>query len=378
MIELCNALWHKRKHFCMVEILSLFKSLNMKNLLATFFAIMAVVCISGCQKDDFKEVIGLCPEVISTSPENGATAVALNKVITVTFNTRMDTATINQASFKVQGATLLEGTYSFSGFTASFRPTNLLTPNTAYTGTVTTLAKEVTGNALQRDYVWSFVTGPIGADLHTAARFGVFAGTGIANTGFSEIRNMDVGLSGGIRSAITGFPPAVVVNGAIYAINDQTPVGVAAMLAEAKANLIAAYLFAEGTSSPASVQLSGDQGGRTLSPGIYKSDANLLVQTGNLTLNAGGDENAVWIFQVAGDINTVGGTGGDIILAGGAQAKNVYWQTGGSAAIGAGTSFNGNVLALNSITLNFGANVVGRLLARNGSITMNTNIINKP
>ncbi len=350
----------------------------MKNLLATFFAIMAVVGISGCQKDDFKEVVGLCPEVISTSPENGATAVSLDKVITVTFNGRMDSATINQASFKVQGATLLGGTYSLSDFTASFRPTNLLTPNTTYTGTVTTLAKEVTGNALQADYVWSFVTGPIGADLNTIARFGVFAGTGIANTGFSEIRNMDVGLSVGIRSAITGFPPGVVVNGSIYAVNDLTPVGVDAMLTEAKTNLIAAYLFAEGASSPASVQLNGDQGGRTLSPGIYTSATNLLVQTGNLTLDAGGDANAVWIFQVAGDITTVGGPGGNIILAGGAQAKNVYWQTGGSATIGTNTSFNGNILALNSITLNFGANVVGRLLARNGAISMNTNIINKP
>lgn len=349
----------------------------MKNLLATF-AIVMVVLITGCQKDDFKEIIGVCPVVLSTSPENGATGVPLDKVITVTFNERMNPATINQSSFTLVGTSLVSGTFSYEDSTAYFIPTSSLISNTTYTGTVTTSVKDATGNALQTDYIWTFVTGAAGADLKTAAQFGVIAGTGINNFGLSEIRNMDVGLSPGLHAAITGFPPGIVVNGSIYAADDVLPLGVAAMLAEAKKDLADAYLFAEVATSPASAIISGDQGGRTLTPGIYKSASTLLVQTGNLTLDARGDANAVWIFQIASNLTTVGGTGGNIILTGGAQAKNVFWQTGVSATIGTGTSFIGNVMALNSITVNPGATVVGRLLASNGSISMSTNIVNKP
>lgn len=349
----------------------------MKNLI-TILTFVVVGLITGCQKDDFKEVIGVCPVVLSTSPEDGATGVALDKVITVTFNEKMNPATINQSSFTVQGTSLLTGTYAFSDSTASFTPSSLLAPNTTYTGTVTTLVKDITGNALQTNYVWSFVTGPTGIEFNTVGRFGVFAATNITNIGFSEVRNMDVGLSPGLRALVVGFPPGVVVNGDIYAADDILPTGVAAMLIASRADLASAYLLAEAANSPASVILTGDLGGRTLTPGIYKSTTAMLVQAGNLTLNARGDANAVWIFQIAGNLTTVAGAGGNIILTGGAQAKNVYWQTGASATIGAGTSFNGNILALNSITLNSGATVVGRLLARTGSISMNTNIINKP
>nr|MBS0037150.1 DUF3494 domain-containing protein [Saprospiraceae bacterium] len=349
----------------------------MKTLITTI-ALMAVFLITGCQKDDYEEIVGLCPKVTSTNPENGATGVPLDMLITVNFNTEIDPATINGQNFTLVGATPVTGIVSYSDSTATFRPGSLLNPNTTYTATINTFVKDITGNAVQTDYVWTFVTGPEGADLKTSARFGVFAGTGINNTGFSVIRNMDVGVSNAIRSSITGFPPAVIQNGSIFATDDTSPPGVPAMLEEAKTNLIAAYEFAENAVSPAAVTLTGDLGGSTLTPGIYRATNALLVQSGNLTLNARGDSNAVWIFQVTGNLNTVGGTGGNIILTGGAQAENIYWQTGNSATIGAGTSFNGNILALNSISLNSTANVVGRLLARNGTITLNTNNINKP
>ena len=349
----------------------------MKNLLATF-TLVAVVFLTGCQKDDFIEIIGVCPVVESTNPENSATGVALDKVITVVFNERMNPATINQASFTVRGATLVAGTYAFSDSTASFSTTSPLTPNTTYTGTLNTLVKDVAGNALQTNYEWTFVTGAAGVSLATVARFGIFAETGITSTGFSEVRNMDIGVSSGNGTDIIGFPPAVVVNGAIYIVDQLFPACLPAMFSLAKTDLTDAYLFAESASSPASVQLSGDLGGRTLTPGIYKSALALMVQNGNLTLNARGDSNAVWIFQVPGNLTTGGGAGGNIVLTGGAQAMNVFWQTGGTATIGAGTSFNGTVLALNSITLNAGASVAGRLLTRNGAVSMSTNIINKP
>ena len=138
-------------------------------------------------------------------------------------------------------------------------------------------------------------------------------------------------------------------------------------------------LFAEGATSPAPAIVSGDLGGTTLAPGIYKTTSTLLIQSGDLTLDAQGDVNAVWIFQVASSFTTIGGAGGNVILSGGAQAKNIYWQTGSSATIGDFTIFKGNVLALQSITMNSGATATGRMLARNGSVVMtSTNIIDKP
>jgi hypothetical protein len=190
---------------------------------------------------------------------------------------------------------------------------------------------------------------------------------------------MDVGISPGVRSSVTGFPPAIIVEGAIYASDDITPQGISATLIKAKQDLTNAYLFAEGASTPAPATVSGDQGGKTLAPGIYKSTSTLLIQSGDLTLDAQGDANAVWIFQVASDFTTVGGAGGNVILSGGAQAKNIFWQVGRSATIGNYTIFKGNILALTSITMNSHATVQGRMLVRNGAVVMtDTNIISKP
>lgn len=326
------------------------------------------------------------PTIISTDPLNLATGVALNKVISATFSEAMTAATITAAStFTLkQGTTTIAGTVAYSGLIATFTPSANLLAGTTYTATITTAAKNLAGNSLVNDYVWTFTTlapsGPVGVDLKTAGQFGILAGTAVSNNaGFSEIRNMDVGIYPGARSSITGFPPAIVVNGAIYAADDLAPPGVPAMLLQAKTDLTAAYLFAEGATSPAPVTVSGDQGGLTLAPGIYKSTSTLLIQNGNLTLDAQGNANAVWIFQIASDFTTVGGAGGSVILAGGAKAKNVFWQVGSSATIGDYTSFKGNVLALTSITMNAYAVAEGRMLARNGAVTMtSTNIINKP
>ena len=229
-------------------------------------------------------------------------------------------------------------------------------PGTTYTATISG-AKNLAGVALANDYVWNFSTSSalVGntVNLGSAERFGILAGVGVSNNaGFSEIRNMDVGIYPGVRSSVTGFPPAIIVEGAIYASDDIAPPGIGAMLIKAKQDLTNAYLFAEGASTPAPATVSGDQGGKTLAPGIYKSTSTLLIQSGDLTLDAQGDANAVWIFQVASDFTTVGGAGGNVILSGGAQAKNIFWQVGRSATIGNYTIFKGNILALTSITMN--------------------------
>jgi len=325
------------------------------------------------------------PKVNSTIPLNLATGIALNTVVSATFSEAMDPTTITSLTFTVKnGTTLVPGAVTYSGVIATFTPTALLASGTTYTATVTSGAKNSAAVSLANNYVWTFNTkstlGPLGVDLKSAGNFGILAGVGVTNAaGFSEIHDMDCGISPGLRSSFTGFPPAILVNGSIFASDDIAPPGVAAMLIQAKLDLTNAYLFAEGASSPAPATVAGDQGGKILAPGIYKSTSTLLIQSGNLTLDAQGDANAVWIFQIASDFTTVGGAGGNVILTGGAQAKNVYWQTGSSATIGDYTIFKGNILALTSITMNSHATAQGRMLARNGAVVLtSTNIITKP
>jgi hypothetical protein len=326
------------------------------------------------------------PTVDSTDPLNLATGVALNKIIGATFNVSMDPLTITSLSFTLKaGVTSVLGTVNYLGRNATFTPTSNLLPNTLYTATITTGAKNLSGVSIAADHVWSFTTSatlvvPPTVDLKSALQFGILAGVGISNNaGFSVINNMNVGIYPGLRSSVTGFPPATVVGGVILCADDLVPAGTPALLNQAKLDLVAAYLFAEGATTPAPATVSGDQGGKTLAPGIYKSTSTLLIQNGDLTLDAQGDPNATWIFQVASAFTTVGGAGGSVILTGGAQAKNIFWQTGSSATIGDYTTFYGNVLALQSITMKSYAVATGRMLAQNGAVVMTgTNTINKP
>ncbi|MEB2782494.1 ice-binding family protein, partial [Algoriphagus sp. C2-6-M1] len=333
----------------------------------------------------FTTPAAVAPKVLSTDPQNNATNVILDKVVKATFSEPMNPGTISGTTFTLkQGANSINGSVTYSGTTASFTPNNPLSTNTTYTATITTGAENLAGTGLNEDYVWTFTTlnqqSAYFVDLKTAGRFGIFAATGISNNaGFSVIRNLDVGITPGARSSVTGFPPATIVNGAIYASDDASPAGVAAMLIQAKQHLLEAYLFAEGATSPAPATVAGDQGGKTLAPGIYKSNTSLLIQAGDLTLDAQGDPNAVWIFQIGSSFTTVGGAGGSIILSGGAKAENIFWQVGSSATIGDNTAFKGNVLALTSITMNSNAKIVGRMLVLNGAVVMtNTNTIEKP
>lgn len=127
--------------------------------LLTTIAFAFVLLFSGCAEDDFNEVDGLCPLVVSTVPDDGDIDVPLNQVITATFNEKMNPTTINEDSFTVSAnGALIDGTVSYNGLTATFIPSSPLDEDTEYTGTITTMAKDERGNALQEDYVWSFVT----------------------------------------------------------------------------------------------------------------------------------------------------------------------------------------------------------------------------
>jgi hypothetical protein len=333
----------------------------------------------------FTTVTALPPTVVATDPVNNATNVALNKTISATFSVPMDPSTINSSTFTLmRGSTSVVGIVTYSGNTAFFNPTVNLTAGEVYTATISNNVKNVAGTPMTNNYVWTFTTtmpvGPQVVNLGSVSAYGIFAGVGISNNaGFSQIINMDVGITPGVRSSVTGFPPATIINGAIYASDDATPPGIAAILASAKQDLTDAYYEAEGATTPAPVIVSGDIGGTTLAPGIYKTNSTLLIQSGDLTLDAQGNSDAVWIFQVASGFTSVGGAGGNVILSGGAQAMNIFWQVGSSATIGGGTSFEGNVLALTSITMNSSATATGRMLCINGAVVMtNTNFIIRP
>ena len=200
-------------------------------------------------------------------------------------------------------------------------------------------------------------------DLGTADSFAVLGGQTVTNTGPSVISG-SVGVSPG--SAITGFPPGLVNNGTIHAAN--------ATAAQAQADLTTAYNDAAGRTC--TTDLTGQNlGGMTLTDGTYcfSSEAQL---TGTVTLDAQGVSSAVFIFQIGSDLTTASAS--TVSLINGAQACNVYWQVGASAALGTTTTFRGSILALTSISLNTGATIVeGRALARNGSVTLDTNTITR-
>lgn len=192
----------------------------------------------------------------------------------------------------------------------------------------------------------------------------ILAGSSITNTGATAITG-DLGLSPG--TSIGGFPPGIL-NG-VQHINDV-------IANQAKLDLTAAYNDAAGRTSTDIVTLSGNIGGLTLTPGLYKSTSSLSISSGDLTFDAKGNANAVFIIQIASTLTTTSGR--QVILSGGALASNIFWQVGTSATFGTTSVFKGNILAMQSITFNTGATLDGRGLARTGAITMAGNTIVKP
>jgi cell division septation protein DedD len=201
-------------------------------------------------------------------------------------------------------------------------------------------------------------TAPVG--LGTAGGFAVLAGTTVTNTGPSRISG-DLGVSPG--TAVTGFPPGIVSNGTIHSAD-----GVAA---GAQSDLTTAYNDAAGRSPTANVP-AFIGAGQTLIPGVYKASSSLDVG-GSLTLDAGGDPNAVFIFQAPSTLVT--DSASDVILTNGAQACNVFWQVGSSATLGTNSAFTGSILALTSISVDTGDTIAGRALARNGAVTLDDDTI---
>lgn len=310
--------------------------------------------------------IARAPTVIMTSPLDTTTNVSVNKRVTATFSRAMNGATLTASTFTVhQGTTQIAGTVSYAGTMATFTPTNPLDLSLVYTGRITTGARDPQGAALAGDHVWSFTTGACSqavVNLRSAGNFAVLAGSTVTNTGPSSVTG-DLGVSP--NNAWTGFPPGNLI-GSEHLGNPTA--------ATAMADLTTAYNDADARTLCA-VTVDGNLGGMTLAPGLYISTSSLGVTSGDLTLDAQGDSDAVFIFQMASTLTTTSGR--QVILAGGAKAANIYWQVGSSATLGTTSVFSGTIMADQAITLETGATLHGRALARIAAVTLATNTIVK-
>ena len=364
------------------------------------------------------------PTITATNPANGTTGVPLNKTVNATFSEAMDPTTITTATFTLTGpgTTPVTGTvaYAATTFIATFTPASNLLPNTMYTATVTTGAKDLFGNALASGAVpnpWTFTTGPpfIGAgpapvSLGSAASFGAFGGAaGITNQGIlTVINNGNIGTTGA-STLVTGFhdttPGCIytetplnvgLVSGTIYTAPPPPTVacpteGTAATFSiaqQALSDANTAFVNVSPAALPGGTDPgAGQLGGLTLLPGVYQAAGGTFQITGSdLTLDGQGDSNAVWVFQTAASL-TVGAPGAprSVILINGAQAKNVFWQVGSAATIngaGGGTMV-GTIIASAGVTFSTAGNVAittldGRALGLNASVTLVNTVINVP
>ena len=315
------------------------------------------------------------PMVNSTDPLNNATGVAANKVVALTFSKAMDPLTITTVTFTLkQGTTAVPGTVAYSGTTATFTPTSLLAASTIYTATITTGAKDLAGNALAASTVWSFTTvaprvGPAPVDLLTAGNYVILAKSSIANTPISAITG-DLGLSPAATSYITGFAltnatgyaTSTQVTGKIYAADMAVPAST--NLTTAVSDMITAYNDAAGRPTPDfSELLTGNIGGQTLVPGLYKWTSSVTLPT-DVTISGGAND--VWIFQISQDLTVSNAV--KVTLAGNAQAKNIFWQVSGTVTLGTSSHFEGIILSKTGITFQTGASFKGRALAQTAVI----------
>ncbi len=309
------------------------------------------------------------PMVVFTTPQLYSVEVPITTHLTATFTEPMDPLTINELTFTLkQGLTPVTGTVTYDAltYTATFVPDAPLGLNLPYDATITTGAKDVAGNALGGGYGWNFTTSECGMTpivLAASNGYAILAGSTVTNTGPSIVTG-DLGVFAG--TAVTGFPPGTVI-GAIHAGDTVAELAIA--------SLTVAYNEAAGRSLCA-VTVSGNLGGSTFFPGLYKSTSSLEISSGDVYLDAQGDSSSVFIFQMASTFTTTAGR--QVFLTGGAKASNVFWQVGTSATIGSTSAMFGTIMADQSITMVTGASLTGRLLARIGAVTLDSNIIVLP
>jgi hypothetical protein len=339
--------------------------------------------------------------VLSTNPSNGATNTptstnAGNNVVTgtavsATFSEAMNPATLESSpagtrltfTLKDSGGRTVDGTVEMNAenTVATFTPIeSALRADAKYTATITREAESAGGTAISDPVEWSFTTrarpftGQAPVDLGAAGTFAILTKTGITDVYASSV----VGNVG--TSPITGAAlllRCTEVAGMIYTVNAAGPLPCRTtspnMLTVAIGDMGLAYTNAAGRSIPDFTELgAGEIGGLTLVPGLYKWGTGVLIST-NVTLSGG--PNDVWIFQIAGQLKQASAT--RVTLAGGAQAKNIFWQAGDTVSIGTTAHFEGVLLAKTLIAVKTGASANSRLLAQT-AVTLEQNAITQP
>lgn len=369
--------------------------------------------------------------VLSTNPAAGQTGVCPNAAINATFNVpsglRMAAATVNASTFTVAGPPPASTPVAAAsvvldpatGKIATFMPQGALSPLTTYRATIRgstvgVMDSAIPANDMLSNFTWTFTTSAAGGNclapivLGVASSFGNFGGTaGMTNTGILTVINGDIGTIATANSSVTGFhdtagdvyteTPANIgaVNGVIYTCTNSTTgpnsAGPSApncsIATQARLDAQAAYLSL--VAEPPGANPGGNLAGLTLAPGVYTAPAgSFMIEGGDLTLDAQGNANAVWVFQMATSL-TVGGPGAaapqSIVLAGGAQAKNVYWQVGSAATInaGGGGTMVGTIISQAGAAFSTVGNTAittlnGRALSLGASITVVDTVINVP
>ncbi len=369
------------------------------------------------------------PELLSTVPANLATNVPLNQAVSATFTKAMDPLTITTGTFLLTGPTgPVAGTVTYDAvnFIATFTPAVLLTNNSIYTATVTNGATDIYGNPLGSSGApnpWSFTTGtttvnPPG-NPGSASVFGAFGGTaGVTNQGIYTVINGDIGTTAA-STLITGFHDTTVLVGGVYECTyTETPLNIGqvngvidtaappptvgcpnegtattfSIASQAALDALSAYnklvAYPNGIDVSTLGGSAGELGNRVLAPGIYKSaPGSYAISLGNLTLDAQGDPNAFWVFQMATTL-TVGtpSFNESVLLVNGAQAKNVFWQVGSAATINGilgGGTMEGTIIAQDGISISTAGVVAittlnGRALVLTGPVTMVNTVVNVP
>jgi hypothetical protein len=252
-------------------------------------------------------------------------------------------------------------------------PTAPLAANATFTATLTTGVTDLQGNALATAYTWMFMTGssaalgPAPVLLGAAGNYVILAKTGISTVPTSAITG-DIAVSPAAATFITGFDlvldatttfsRSTQVTGHVLAASYTAPTPT--LLTVAVANMEGAYTDAASRPNPNFLELgTGNIGGRTLAPGLYKWTSTVTIPT-NVTLAGGAND--VWIFQTTGDLSMA--VGKQVILSGGAQAKNVFWQVAGKVVIGGTAHFEGILLCKTDVTLQTSSTMNGRVLAQ--------------
>jgi hypothetical protein len=371
------------------------------------------------------------PEIVSTVPANAATDVPLNQAVSATFTEAINPLTITTATFQLTGpgGTAIAGTVSYDAinFIATFTPTVPLIASSDYIATVTDGVTDLAGNPLGTTGVpnpWHFTTGTavvqppviLGPTITLFGGFG--GGAGMTNQGIHTVINGDIGTTAA-SSVVTGFhDTSLPIVGAVWPCSyTESPLNMGqvngvidtaappptvncpdegtaltmSIATEAALEARTAYTTLQGL--PSDGVLAAELGGTTIYPGVYTNASSVAITIGDLTLDARGDPNAYWVFQIGSSL-TVGDPVGpqtrSVILKGGAKASNIFWAVGGlpGAVInyGGGGTMVGTIISQPGITISSPGQstsstvttINGRVLALDASVTMVNTVINVP